>query len=150
MQRRRFLAGAVSGAFASLLSGCGAGKYARRIAVNASVEGGGTNITDTPTEQGLVLRSYGFYRRGSSSGVRGAVANRGNVDLDFIAAYVRFFDQSGTAVGRASDYNSGFPVGETWQFNAQLLDTDPARIARYQLVVMDQRSSEVNPFEGQT
>lgn len=155
MQRRRFLAGAVSGAFAGVVSGCGAGTDARRVAAaeNISSENASaTDITQTIRNQGLVLLNHEFYRQGNSGGVRGAVENRGEVDLDFIAAYVRFFDRSGDRVSQASDSEgAGLPVGETWQFNVQLLETDPASVARYQLVVIDKRSSEVDdPFEGAT
>ncbi|EMA40265.1 hypothetical protein C448_12966 [Halococcus morrhuae DSM 1307] len=154
---------------AGLLAGClgaGEGKYARRIAINgsptaAATEATGTaeatgatettgateftETTDAPTSQGLVLLDHEFYRDGSG-GVRGRTENRGDVDLDFIAAHARFFDRSGTDIGRASDSQSDFAVGETWAFDAQALDTDPANVARYQLVLIDQRSSEVDPF----
>ncbi|GAA0457616.1 hypothetical protein GCM10008985_12230 [Halococcus dombrowskii] len=142
---------------AGLLAGClgaGEGKYARRIAINGSPTAAATETTgateftettDAPTSQGLVLLDHEFYRDGSG-GVRGRTANRGDVDLDFIAAHARFFDRSGTDIGRASDSQSDFAVGETWAFDAQALDTDPANVARYQLVLIDQRSSEVDPF----
>lgn len=154
MQRRRFLAGAVGGAVAGL-AGCmaaGEGEYARRVAVNATVgsDGGQATAAEARDDQGLHLLDHGFYRRGSSAGIRGTAANRGTVALDFIAAYARLFDRSGTEIQRTSDYDSGIPVGERWRFDAPLLDADPARVARYQLVVMDQRTSEVDPFAGET
>ncbi len=149
MQRRRFLAGAAGGAFACLLSGCGEGVNARRIALNGTLEGEEVaNSADVLREQGLVLLDYEFYRQESSAGVRGTVENRANVDFDFVAAYVRFFDQSGTRIGQASDYKSGLPAGEKWTFNARLLDTDPSNVARYRLVVVDQRSTEIDPFRN--
>lgn len=119
MQRRRFLASAASGAFACLLSGCGEGKFARRIAVNETISS--EKATDTQKawrERGLVLLSHEFYRQVSSAGVHGVVTNHANVDFDFIAAYVRFFDRSGTRIGQAYDAESGLPVGERWRFNA--------------------------------
>jgi hypothetical protein len=149
MQRRRVLAGV--GTVCLGLAGClgaGEGKYARRIAINGTPNGS-VERTDTPTSQGLVLLDHEFYRRGPG-GVRGRAANRGDVALDFIAAYVRFFDRSGTDIGHASDSQSDFEVGETWKFNAQALNTDPSRVTRYQLVLIDQRSSEVDPFAGTT
>jgi hypothetical protein len=149
MQRRRVLAGV--GTVCMGLTGClgaGEGKYARRIAINGTPNGSASG-TDTPTSQGLVLLDHEFYRSGSG-GVRGRAANRGDVALDFIAAYARFFDRSGTDIGHASDSESNFEVGQTWEFNAQALDTDPSRVARYQLVLIDQRSSEVDPFAGTT
>lgn len=149
MQRRRVLAGV--GTVCLGMAGClgaGEGKYARRIAINGTPNGSAER-TDTPTSHGLVLLTHEFYRRGSG-GVRGRAANRGDVTLDFIAAYVRFFDRSGTDIGHASDSQSDFEVGETWQFNAQALNTDAADVARYQLVLIDQRSSEVDPFAGTT
>lgn len=149
MQRRRFLAGA-GGAFACLLSGCGEGVDARRIAVNGTLEDEEeiANSADVLREQGLVLLDYEFYHRESSAGVRGTVENRANVDIDFVAAYVRFFDRTGRRIGQASDYESGLPAGEKWTFNARLLDTDPSNVARYRLVVVDQRSTEVDPFRN--
>jgi hypothetical protein len=149
MQRRRVLAGV--GTVCLGLAGClgaGEGKYARRISINGTPNGSASS-TDTPTSQGLVLLDHEFYRSGSG-GVRGRAANRGDVTLDFIAAYARFFDRSGTDIGHASDSQSDFEVGQTWEFNAQALDTDPSRVARYQLVLIDQRSSEVDPFTGTT
>jgi hypothetical protein len=150
MQRRRFLAGAAGGVVAGLLSGCGEGKYARRIAVNTSIDGKNETGTNTPEEGGIVLLDHEFYRQGSSAGVRGRVKNGGNIDLDFIAAYVRFFDRTGTRIGQAYDAESGFPVGEKWQFTVPLLDTEARRVARYTLVVIDQRSTEVEPFQNDT
>jgi hypothetical protein len=142
---------------AGLLAGClgaGEGKYARRIAINGTAGESGssdppdpTETTDAPTSQGLVLLDHEFYRS-NSGGVRGRAANRGDVDLDFIAAYARFFDRSGTDIGHASDSQSDFAVGETWEFEAQALNTDPSNVARYQLVLIDQRTSEVDPFAG--
>lgn len=156
MQRRRVLAG-LGGGCVGLLAGClgaGEGKYARRIAINGTAgesgnsdSGDPTETTDAPTSQGLVLLDHEFYRSGSG-GVRGRTENRGDVDLDFIAAHARFFDRSGTDIGRASDSQSDFAVGETWAFDARTLDTDPANVARYRLVLIDQRSSEVDPFAG--
>lgn len=155
MHRRRFLAGTVGGAFAGLLGGCmgaGEGTDARRITVGSRLgdENGATNGQRTLTDQGLTLREYGFYSQGSSGGVRGTVENRGTVDLDFIAAHARFFDDSGTQLGTAADTEGSFAVGETWRFTTQLLDTDPDAVARYQLVVIDQRSSEADPFANVT
>lgn len=154
MQRRRVLAGV--GTVCMGLAGClgaGEGKYARRIAINGTPGNSGgtesTETTDAPSSQGLVLLDHEFYR-GGSGGVRGRAANRGDVDFDFIAAYVRFFDRSGTDIGHASDSEGSFEVGEIWEFNAQALNTDPSRVARYQLVLIDQRSSEVDPFAGTT
>ena len=153
MQRRRVLAGVGSGCV-GLLAGClgaGEGKYARRIAVNGTPNGSGEVDTagDPPTSQGLRLLGHEFYRSGSG-GVRGRAANRGDVDLDFVAAYARFFDRSGADIGHASDSESNFEVGETWEFNAQALETAPSKVAQYQLVLIDQRSSEVDPFAGTT
>ena len=153
MQRRRVLAGVGSGCV-GLLAGClgaGEGKYARRIAVNGTPNGSGGIDTagDPPTSQGLRLLDHEFYRSGSG-GVRGRAANRGDVDLDFVAAYARFFDRSGADIGHASDSESNFEVGETWEFNAQALETAPSKVAQYQLVLIDQRSSEVDPFAGTT
>ena len=163
MQRRRVLAG-LGGGSLGLLAGClgaGEGKYARRIAINGSPTetaaasettgaggtAGTTETTAAPTSQGLVLLDHEFYRSGSG-GVRGRAANRGDVDLDFIAAHARFFDRSGTAIGRTSDSRSDFAVGETWAFDARAFDTDLANVARYQFVLIDQRSSEIDPFDG--
>ena len=153
MKRRRVLAGVGSGCV-GLLAGClgaGEGKYARRIAVNGTPNGSGGIDTagDPPTSQGLRLLDHEFYRSGSG-GVRGRAANRGDVDLDFVAAYARFFDRSGADIGHASDSESNFEVGETWEFNAQALETAPSKVAQYQLVLIDQRSSEVDPFAGTT
>lgn len=152
MQRRRFLAGALSGAFAGLLSGCAAGKYARRIGVNGTIgsENSAVNTPNEWTERGLVLLKYDFYRRNGSAGVRGVVTNDADIDFDFVSTYVRFFDRSGTRIGHAYDAKSGLPVGEKWQFNAPLLEVDPKRVARYRLVVIDQRSTESEPFRNDT
>lgn len=155
MQRRRVLAGVGSGCV-GLLAGClgaGEGKYARRIAVNATPNGSARDDTadggDPPTSQGLALLGHEFYRSGSG-GVRGRAVNRGDVDLDFVAAYARFFDRSGADIGHASDSESNFEVGQTWKFDAQALETAPSKVAQYQLVLIDQRSSEVDPFAGTT
>lgn len=152
MQRRRFLAGVASGGVVTLLSGCSEGNYARRIAVTESL-GSENSQTNTPKawkERGLVLLRHEFYQRNSSAGVRGVVANHANVDFDFVAAYVRFFDRSGTRIGQAYDAKSNLSVDEKWKFNAPLLDTDPSRVARYKLVVIDQRSTEADPFPNTT
>lgn len=159
MQRRRFLAFAVSGAVAGVLGGCmgaGEGIDARRIAVNGTVgsanagtaNASGTDVTDASRSGGLTLLGYEFYGQ-QSGGVRGTVENRGEVDLDFIAAYARFFDRTRSRIGTGFDsQGGGLPVGETWQFNVRLLDTDASNVANYQLAVIDQRSSEVNPFDA--
>ena len=155
MQRRRFLLTALSGGSAGLLGGCmgaGEGIDARRIALNGSPGGeqaGSTDVTDASKSQGLTLLDHEFFRQGSSGGIRGTVENRGEVDLDFIAAYARFFDDSGSRLGQAFDsQGGGLPVGETWMFTVRLLEIDAGAVATYQLAVIDQRSSEVDPFDA--
>jgi hypothetical protein len=153
MQRRRVLAGA-GAVCVGLFGGCmgaGEGIDARRIAINGSTDGTndlGPDRTDASRSQGLELLRYEFSREGSSGGIRGVVTNRGDVDLDFIAAYARYFDDTGERIGSGFDSEAGLPVGENWQFHVRLLDTDASNVARYQLAVIDQRSSEVDPFDA--